>query len=412
MKNLILIFSILTSFVACRQEDVSYVSLGLDDIYKIERMKTLELKPAYTGENYRWSVKTSTGADSLLSEQKDYLFLMQYPGIYDVTFQIFDKKNPLIHRIKIYVVEEEVEYSPYIAHVYEYRPAPGQFINKMPEYYQGDTEEDMRRKAEEAISGNMQNGVSLGGFGGYITFGFDHTVINVPGSHDFRIDGNAFYSATNPDVKGGSSEPGIIMVMFDENQNGKPDDHWYEIDKNPWFTNSNAIFNYSITYFRTEPNHKPTPGQGIITDLKYIPWYDNQSQKGYIVRNSYHIQDYYPQWIEEDELSFEGTRLPANAVDTSGDGSYYVQYMYEYGAYADNFPNEARDDNGNYYNGVDIDWAVDPQTRNPVHLPGVDFIRVYTGLNQDCGWLGETSTEIFLARDFHIYVRPNQHQSK
>ena len=27
-----------------------------------------------------------------------------------------------------------------------------------------------------------------------------------------------------------------------------------------------------------------------------------------------------------------------------------------------------------------------------------------------CGWIGETSTEIFMARDMHIYVRPDQHQ--
>ena len=69
-----------------------------------------------------------------------------------------------------------------------------------------------------------------------------------------------------------------------------------------------------------------------------------------------------------------------------------------------------KDENGNYYNGFDIGWAVDPETREPVHLPGVDFIRVYTALNQYCGWIGETSTEIFMARDMHIYVRPDQHQ--
>ena len=34
----------------------------------------------------------------------------------------------------------------------------------------------------------------------------------------------------------------------------------------------------------------------------------------------------------------------------------------------------------------------------------------YTALNPYCGWIGETSTEIFMARDMHIYVRPDQHQ--
>ena len=43
--------------------------------------------------------------------------------------------------------------------------------------------------------------------------------------------------------------------------------------------------------------------------------------------------------------SFRGTLLPKNAVDVSGNGSYYLQYMFKYGAYADNYPNEAKDEN-------------------------------------------------------------------
>ena len=39
--------------------------------------------------------------------------------------------------------------SPYISRVFEYRPAPGQFVNELPYYDEGDTAEDMARKAEE-----------------------------------------------------------------------------------------------------------------------------------------------------------------------------------------------------------------------------------------------------------------------
>ena len=236
----------------CDNDGIPYVSLGLDDLYKVARMQTVDLRPAFTGESYRWTVKTASGADSLLSEEKDYIFLMQYPGTYDVTFRIFDPVNPIVHRMTFYVVEEEVEYSPYIATVYEYCPAPGQFVNAMPEYREGDTAETMRQKAEEAIAGKMQSGVSLGAYGGYITFGFDHTVVNVPGEHDIRIDGNSFNSAAHPGVDGGSSEPGIILVMFDENQNGKPDDKWYEIDKNPWYTDEAAVYGLSLIHI-SEP---------------------------------------------------------------------------------------------------------------------------------------------------------------
>ena len=157
------IFAILLSALAlggCENDGIPYVSLGLDDLYKVARMQTVDLKPAFTGESYRWTVKTASGADSLLSEEKDYIFLMQYPGTYDVTFQIFDPVNPIVHRMTFYVVEEEVEYSPYISTVYEYCPAPGQFVNAMPEYREGDTAETMRQKAEEAIAGKRQSGFS------------------------------------------------------------------------------------------------------------------------------------------------------------------------------------------------------------------------------------------------------------
>ena len=45
-------------------------------------------------------------------------------------------------------------------------------------------------------------------------------------------------------------------------------------------------------------------------------------------------------------------------------------------------------------NSFDLDWAVDPILRTPVHLSHADFIRVYSAQRQVCGWLGETSTEI------------------
>jgi hypothetical protein len=51
--------------------------------------------------------------------------------------------------------------------------------------------------------------------------------------------------------------------------------------------------------------------------------------------------------------------------------------------------------------GIDISWAVD-ENRQPVSLDFVDFVRVYTGLNQKCGWLLETSTEILGAEDLHL----------
>ena len=70
-------------------------------------------------------------------------------------------------------------------------------------------------------------------------------------------------------------------------------------------------------------------------------------------------------------------------------------YSYAWG-YVDNHPNEEVE-----LNSFDISWAVDADGKH-VDLPGADFVRVYTGVNQYCGWLGETSTELCRAQDLHI----------
>ncbi|MNY83669.1 hypothetical protein D3C86_2265980 [compost metagenome] len=42
------------------------------------------------------------------------------------------------------------------------------------------------------------------------------------------------------------------------------------------------------------------------------------------------------------------------------------------------------------------------QNGKKVQLPAIDFVKVYNGLNQQAGWLGETSTEIMGASDLHL----------
>ena len=52
------------------------------------------------------------------------------------------------------------------------------------------------------------------------------------------------------------------------------------------------------------------------------------------------------------------------------------------------------------YSQFKIDWAVDKDGK-PVHLDGIDFVKIYTAVNQNCGWLGEASTEIQAVEDLH-----------
>ncbi len=384
-------------FCSC-QSEIPMVNLGVDEIYVVERMKKVILHPEFPGE-YKWSMKDISGNDSVICTERDYIFVAQIPGEYYVKLRIIDPENPVEHDMRFVVWEEQVAYSRYINKVYDYLPAPGQFINVLPQYEAGDTEESMRRKAEESISGKNDILVSLGGFGGYITFGFDHTVVNVPGEYDFKILGNAFYAATNPNSSAseaaGSSEPGIVMVSLDRNGNGIPDDEWYELAGSE-YCKPETKHNYSIKYFKPDPEKAAAPQEDSpFIDTTYIYWESNYDEHGYMVKNSFHLQDYFPKWLNTDKLVFTGTRLADNYVDESGNGSYYVQYAYDWG-YVDNHPNEIEDKCS-----FNIEWAVDKEG-NKIHLPGIDFIRVYTGVNQQCGWLGETSTELLRAEDLHV----------
>ena len=288
--------------------------------------------------------------------------------------------------------------SPYIHRVWEFCPAPGQFINELPEYEAGDDANTMRLKAEEAIADNNLGMISLGGWGGYVVFGFDHMVPNVPGENDFVVLGNAFYSQSNPNpdapATGGSCEPGIVMVSYDANGNGQPDDEWYELAGSEWGSKS-TYTGYQLTYYRPAADHVATPSKTnkALTDTTYIRWRDNMGQTGYMNQLSFHQQSYFPSWLDADSLTFTGTRLRNNGRDESGQGTYYVLYAFDYG-YADNHPNTSEKAQ------LNIDWAM-AKDGTKVHLPGIHFVKVYTGVHQQCGWIGETSTEVMGATDLH-----------
>ena len=399
MKKIIPILIITFLLLACEKE-TPMVNLGIDEVYTVERMKKIIFHPEFPGK-YEWSMKDKNGQDSVISTERDYIFVAENTGEYILKLNIIDAENPVKHSVQIVVWDEQVAYSPYITQVFEYRPAPGQFVNTMPEYEDGDTEETMCKKAQESISGKNDVMVSLGGFGGYITFGFDHTVVNASGEKDFKIRGNSFYAASNPNPdapdEGGSCEPGIVLVSLDRNNNGIPDDEWYELAGSEYYK-PQTKHNYEITYYNPDADKIATPQPNSpISDTTYIHWTDNLGKEGYIHKNVYHRQDYFPKWLNTDQLTFWGTILANNAVDESSNknGSYYVLYAYDWG-YVDNHPNEYEDKIS-----FDIGWAVD-KNGNAVHLPGIDFIRVYTGVNQQCGWLGETSTELARAEDLHI----------
>jgi hypothetical protein len=270
--------------------------------------------------------------------------------------------------------------------VFEYTPAPGQFINETKTG--GFTGEETTPEAAIAYATQRMKDdafVSLGGFGGYMVIGFDHSIDNT-GNYDFGIKGNSFK---------GSSEPGIVWVMQDENGNGKPDDTWYEL-KGSETGKETTVRNYAVTYYRPSEPQQP------------VQWTDSEGNSGEVdYLKQFHTQDYYyPAWITDDSYTLTGTCVEARNYDQSGNGTYWVQAEYDWG-YADNFSEIDRlsnDGNANAAanaNFFKISNAIDDKG-NPVDLKYIDFIKVQTACNTKSGWLGENSTEVFGFFDYSM----------
>lgn len=270
--------------------------------------------------------------------------------------------------------------------VHEWTPAPGQFIGATSAAGGMTGNETTLEAANAWAEARLaaQRFVSLGGFGGYIVVGFDHSISKGDAPYDFAISGNAFDS---------SNEPGIVWVMQDTNGNGLPDDEWYEL-RGSETGQEETLSDYAVTYFRPA-------GKGMD-----VEWIDSEGCSGHIdyLGQSYGQDCYYPAWIEADSYTLRGTRLPSlNRIDpTTG---YWNNRPYDWG-YADNLGSDALQkgdshDGGGQSNGFRIAHAIYPDG-TPAELQYIDFIKVQVGVNAKSGALGELSTEVFGFRDYSM----------
>lgn len=300
----------------------------------------------------------------------------------------------LLFLLTAFFTSLQAQNSPYISRVIEYRPAPGQHINRLfPPAAMSTTPENALLFANNMLtSQNDSRLLGLGGFGGYVIVTFDRPVVNVPNEYDLRTTGNNFF-ITNTNI-GAMAEPGIVMVCQDLNKNGTPDpdEPWYELAGSAYW-HPETIHNYEITYYRPNPDQQQSN----------IPWTDNQGNSGEIEHIIFATQStMYPLWIEENTMTFKGTKLPGNItqMEHNYDGeitTIIVQESFEWG-YADNNVNIFDSDTQTYTEpiettGLKIDWAVD-ENGNSVHLDYIDFVKIYTGQLQQIMPLGETSTEL------------------
>ncbi|MDE6278158.1 MAG: hypothetical protein K2M06_08630 [Muribaculaceae bacterium] len=251
--------------------------------------------------------------------------------------------------------------------ILEYAPAPGQFINEMPEFIAGMNASAMLERANRSISNGEL--VSLGAWGGSIVYKLGKSIANKDGG-DFRIVGNSYYSYTVDGVQCGSSEPGIVYVMKDSNGNGRPDDGWYELQG----SHSDMAKTASVAYSERQLTDD-------TFDL-YVSGPGSESQH-WTSDPEYHPHSYMPLWLTQAELRFDGRMLPANGQKL--DNGQYTQECYT--GYADSQPNNSS------ASELDIS-AARGLNGEPVELDRIDFIKVQTGVLQFNGHLGECSTEV------------------
>lgn len=342
--------------------------------------RSLQLKPQdiqYPFDaTYTWTVD---GDEVQRSESPEYIFDITAEGVYPVNVTMNNSYTSVSQDLTVTVLPPEGTYfrpagqesSPYISKVFEYTPAPGQFIN---ENYTATT---MEEACEYAYGRIMQNQfVSLGAFGGYLTVGFDHSIESGgEGARELQITGNAHSS---------SSEPGIIWVSQDENGNGLPDDTWYEL-RGSEYGKPETWQDYAVTYYRPSGSRMS------------VEWTDNKGGSGSIdYMGAFHTQDtYYPAWIDSDSYTLRGTRLQDRLVDESGNGTLWIGHPFDWG-YADNWSDTDPDidkfsiSNAVLWNG------------EPAGLAYIDFVKIQCGIQAKGGMTGEQSTEITLIRDLNL----------
>lgn len=326
--------------------------------------------------------------------------------------------------------------------VMAYLPAPGQFTNEgVTTGGWGDAFNS--GGALKALKNSYSaTGVSLGAFGGYAVFDFGSPAKNASGAVtsgiynddtneygvDFIVYGNSF---------GTNAEPGCIQVGVDNSSGGID---WYDIAGSCYYA-SDTVWDYQVVY--TNPymtDDALTPAANNLGHKVDVPYSYSYTTIGGVTgstvtgnytvsTNPFHSHSYFPlncnyfvarngqsaALARVSDLSFvdytpynSGTSTAATLTlrgvrlgNMTLSGSSIDDDLFLFG-YADCHPNgTASATQVNPYttgrttggDPIDISWAVD-SNGNPVDLPAIRYVRVYTGHQLMNGFYGEVSTEV------------------
>lgn len=298
--------------------------------------------------------------------------------------------------------------------VVDYLPAPGQFVNN-PLF------NDPSRGLGPPIGGGTTTPdntklVTLGGFGGSITLGFDETVLDDPLNPrglDAIVFSNATWVAGDPTRR--FAEAATIEISRDVNGNGIADDSWFVVRSSSlpaapadaqraqmwdasgatltppedvrWYPNA-AFFPKIGASYETSAFEAPVEFAGSVLD--------HPGGAGAVLEAYFGYAELSPTLLLGDLSGADGGVFDNSLADLEDDAAIDPGIFYT----TPDDPFVVGIDSGSGGgDAFDIAWAVDPATGASANLDGFDFIRITTAIDAINAPFGEKSAEVAAVSD-------------